>query len=84
MEQVHQLMSELKYNVLKLQMVNHYSKAADVISISQGACVGIPAENSHVWDFLQTADMTLYKVKKKSRNNLAVDVFQELKEEMSD
>lgn len=83
-EQVHKRMDELKQAILKLQMPNHCSKAAKVVSISQGACVGVPMENSHVWDFLQTADMTLYEVKKKSRNSIAAVEFCERKEELSD
>ncbi|MBO5372779.1 MAG: diguanylate cyclase [Lachnospiraceae bacterium] len=79
MEQVGQLMQDLKLGILKLQLTNHYSQAAEVVSISQGACVGIPGESSRVWDFLQTADKTLYQVKRKSRNNLAVELFQETK-----
>lgn len=80
MEQIQQYMYGLKQAVLKLHMANHFSKAAEVVSISQGACVGIPGENSRVWDFLQAADMTLYQVKKKSRNNLAIDSYRESKE----
>lgn len=81
MEQVHQLMRDLKLEVLKLQLVHPYSLAAEVVSISQGSCVGIPKEESRVWDFLQAADKALYRVKKKSRNNLIVDLFQESKNE---
>lgn len=81
MEQVNKMMEELKSEIVKLKLAHAYSRAAEVITISQGASIGVPAKESRVWDFLQAADIALYQVKKKSRNNLALEMFREQKKE---
>ena len=47
-----------------------YSKAAEVLTISQGICWGVPVEENKVWDYLHAADELLYQVKKVSRNSI--------------
>ena len=48
------------------------SKALPVVTISQGICFDVAPEGSRSWDFLHAADMMLYEVKKRSRNNISL------------
>ena len=60
----------LKQMILRQAVEHKYSKAADVLTISQGICWGIPGGGNKVWDYLHEADELLYQVKKVSRNSI--------------
>lgn len=62
--------NELKKRILDTNIEHKYSKAADVLTVSQGICWGIPRSHSKLWDFMHTADTMLYNVKKVSRNSI--------------
>lgn len=60
----------LRQQILDLALEHCYSKALPVVTVSQGICYDVPKEENKNWDFLHTADMMLYQVKKTSRNNI--------------
>lgn len=60
----------LRQRILNCAMEHVYSKALPVVTVSQGICYDTPKMEDKSWDFLHAADMMLYRVKKKSRNNI--------------
>ncbi len=63
---------ELKQMVLDRKIEHNFSKAENIITISQGICCDIPTSSQTVWDFLTEADNMLYKIKKQARNNYGI------------
>lgn len=62
----------IRERVMTLAIEHLYSPALPLVSVSQGICFDIPAEDNKNWDFLHAADLMLYRVKKESRNNISV------------
>lgn len=62
----------LRQRITDRAITHVYSKALPIITISQGICYDIPKSENKNWDFLHAADMMLYRVKKKSRNNISM------------
>ena len=52
-----------------------YSKASDIVTISQGICWDYPAEGQTMADFLHAADANLYEVKETNRGGIVLDIF---------
>ena len=77
-EAVKNLMQELRLKIEDLNVEHKFSSAANVVTISQGACWGVPGEDDKVWDFLHTADAMLYRTKNKARNNASVCEYGEV------
>lgn len=71
-EEVHAKAGALRQNIMNLKLEHLYSKALPIVTISQGISYGVPEEGNRSWDFLHTADMLLYQVKKKSRNDICI------------
>lgn len=69
-EETYQWSEQLKQMIMQQSIEHKHSKAADIITISQGICWGIPTKENKVWDFLHAADTLLYEVKKVSRNSI--------------
>ena len=59
----------LQKKIHDLNIEHRFSKVSDRVSISQGLLHQIPANINKVWDFLHCADMVLYGVKKRGKNN---------------
>ncbi len=76
-EEVLKVADRLRSNIVNLNMEHRYSKALPVVTISQGICYDIPYAESKNWDYLHTADMMLYRVKKQSRNNICLGSLDE-------
>lgn len=70
------LMEELKKRIVGLNIEHRYSKAAEIVTVSQGASYGIPNKGDRVWDFLHSADEMLYKVKTMSRNSVFISDYE--------
>lgn len=70
--QVEEMMRELRGKIIGMAMKHEYSKAASVVTISQGGCIGIPKEGQEVASYLHTADDMLYEIKTVSRNNYKI------------
>ena len=64
--------AKLRQAIMDLQMEHLFSKAEPYVTISQGICCDVPLEENKNWDFLHAADMMLYQVKRKSRNNISI------------
>lgn len=62
----------LRERILARKVEHAHSKALPIVTISQGICYDIPREENRSWDFLHAADMMLYHVKKRSRNNISL------------
>ena len=71
-EEVHAKAGALRQNIMNLKLEHLYSKALPIVTISQGISYGVPEEGNRSWDFLHTADMLLYQVKKRSRNDICI------------
>lgn len=63
---------KLRKRIMDLQIEHQYSQVERFVTISQGICYDIPSDRNKSWDFLHAADMMLYKVKRKSRNNVCI------------
>lgn len=62
----------LRRRIMGLKMEHRYSLALPIVTITQGICYDVPVGENKNWDFLHTADMMLYRVKKQSRNNICI------------
>ena len=71
-EEVHAKAGALRQNIMNLKLEHLYSKALPIVTISQGISYGVPENGNRSWDFLHTADMLLYQVKKRSRNDICI------------
>lgn len=71
-EEVYAKAGALRRNIMNLKLEHLYSNALPIVTISQGISYGIPENGNRSWDFLHTADMLLYQVKKKSRNDICI------------
>jgi len=71
-EEIYQIADKLRVQVYELGLHNVLSKVDSIVTISQGICNRKPTEESKVWDYLHTADMALYKVKKGNRNEICI------------
>lgn len=76
-QEVLQLAEDLKRAILEKKIPHAYSKASEVVTISQGICWGVPKDGYKVWDYLHTADELLYQVKKVSRNSIRIGKIEE-------
>lgn len=74
-DQVEGMMNELREKIIGMNMKHEYSKAAPYVTISQGACFGIPAEGEKVESYLHTADDMLYRIKEVSRNSYRITEY---------
>lgn len=68
---------KLRQRILDRKIEHVHSKALPVVTISQGICFDIPRGENKSWDFLHAADMFLYHVKNKSRNNISMGYLNE-------
>lgn len=68
-DEVFSMADSLRERILDRRIEHVCSKALPVVTISQGICFDVAPEGSRSWDFLHAADMMLYEVKKRSRNN---------------
>ena len=71
-EEVRERAESLRQNIMNLKLEHLYSKALPIVTISQGISYGIPEEENRSWDFLHVADMLLYRVKARSRNDICL------------
>ncbi|MEA1885405.1 MAG: diguanylate cyclase [Thermotogota bacterium] len=69
-EGVMKISEDMLAAVSDLRIPRHYSEAADVITISIGACSLIPDPEKHVEDYIDLADKALYHSKKTGRNKI--------------
>lgn len=64
--------AELRQKVMDLNIPYPKSKVADVVTITQGLCWDVPVSPNRMWDYLHAADVMLYRMKNKQRNNYCI------------
>ena len=80
-EDVKAMAEQLRARIHALNLEHKYSKVAKCVTISQGIFHKIPAGNNKTWDFLYVADMALYAVKRKKKDDyLVVGSLKEINE----
>ena len=76
-QQVYDKAKRFKEAVMKLGITHSESQVADIVTVSQGICFDVPEYGNKSWDFLHAADMLLYRVKKKKRNEIFIgDIYE--------
>ena len=73
--EVEKMVSDLKKRVEDAAIKHEYSKAGDIVTISQGICFGCPKEGDKFEDYFNKADEYLYIAKEVSRNSLYLGRF---------
>lgn len=68
-EEVERMAKLLHDTIHGLNVEHKFSVVSDRVSISQGLFHHVPADENKLWDFLHCADMILYGVKKRGKNN---------------
>lgn len=63
---------KLRKDIVDLNIVHSYSKALPIVTVSQGICMAVSAEENKGLDFLHMADEYLYKVKRGCRSHVCV------------
>ena len=71
-QEVEKMAEELQEKIRGLNIEHKYSKVSDRVTITQGLFHKIPSGGNKTWDFLSGADMTLYGVKQRSKDNFYV------------
>ena len=69
---IESMMKELKEGVTCKKLEHKYSLVDQIVTVSQGAYVEVPRKEEKVYDFLHAADVMLYKVKQKSKNDYLI------------
>ena len=70
---VERMAQRLHDMIYELNIEHKFSKVSDRVSISQGLFHHVPDEGNKIWDFLYCADMVLYGVKNRGKNNFRLD-----------
>ena len=68
-EEVERMAQLLQDKIYELNIEHKFSAVSDRVSISQGLFHQIPSKINKLWDFLYGADMILYVVKRRGKNN---------------
>lgn len=76
-EEVFDQAEKLRRGMMELNLEHAYSKAFQVVTISQGICFDVPQKENKSWDFLHAADVMLYTVKRRHKNNFAMGSLRE-------
>ena len=66
---IEQMVQILQRKIHALNIEHNHSKVSDRITVSQGVFHRIPSGGNKTWDFLHCADLALYGVKHRSKNN---------------
>lgn len=72
LSEVENFVKELKKNVQKNALEHKFSKAADVVTVTQGICFDVFSSGKTIADFLKKADDALYEEKKIGRNSYRI------------
>ena len=70
--EITQIMEKLQKYVSSIKLPEIGLVGVDYLTLSQGCCNMIPNPANRIWDFLSTADITLYDVKMNGRNGFLV------------
>lgn len=67
-DEINHIMTSLKEHAASIKLPEVGLVGVDYLSLSQGCCNIVPKSANRIWDFLSTADVTLYDVKMSGRN----------------
>ena len=82
---VEKMAKRLQDRIYNLNIEHRHSKVSDRVSISQGLFHKIPSGLNKTWDFLYGADMALYIVKNRGKNNYYIGYdFEDVRQEYRD
>ncbi|MBP7059752.1 MAG: GGDEF domain-containing protein [Lachnospiraceae bacterium] len=71
-KEVTEIVEELTERIEQAHLEHKFSKAADVVTISQGVCCGIPNGTEKAFDYMHSADVMLYQVKESGKNGMKI------------
>lgn len=69
---VQRIAQEIRDAVAAQHMPHAHSKVANVVTVSQGYCWGVPLEYRKLNDFIYVADSALYEVKRGTKNGFRI------------
>ena len=75
--EVEKIAYDIKKRIEDEAIEHEFSKADDIVTVSQGVCCGFPKVGQKVEDYLHKADEFLYKAKDVSRNTVYIGNFEE-------
>lgn len=81
-EETLEIARKIKEKILEENMEHAYSETSDRVTVSQGICWEIPVQGNRMWDYLHTADLMLYRVKEKKKNNYCLCDLRHTEEEI--
>lgn len=70
-EEIMQKARCIRDTVVQMKVENQYSSTG-FLSVSQGIRNSVPVDGNRVWDFTYTADIALYKVKKRNKGDISL------------
>lgn len=71
-EEVEKMAAILRERIHKLNFEHKYSTVSDHITITQGLFHAVPVMGNKLWDFMYSADMALYVVKRRGKDSFYV------------
>ncbi|MBR2483122.1 MAG: diguanylate cyclase [Oscillospiraceae bacterium] len=80
-EEILAFASRIKEKLTALQVEHKHSRVAPYVTVSQGIFVKVPEGVNRLWDFTYCADLCLYYIKRKNRNDFFLSsTVQEIRE----
>ena len=61
---------QLRQKVMDLNLKHKNSEVSPIVTISQGIRNSVPREGNKIWDYYYVADMSMYHVKRTTKNNI--------------
>lgn len=61
---------QLRHQVMELNISHMNSTVSPVVTISQGIRNSVPKDGNKIWDYYYIADMSMYHVKRTTKNNV--------------
>ena len=69
-EEILAFASQVQEKITALQVEHKFSHVAPYVTVSQGIFTKVPEGANRLWDFTYCADLSLYYVKRKNRNDI--------------
>ena len=72
LREVEGIAQRIKDRVLERRVPHGYSRASEVVTISQGYCYGVPTQHKKLNDYIYVADGAMYDVKESTKNDFKI------------
>jgi diguanylate cyclase (GGDEF)-like protein len=69
-EEILEIASQLKQNIMALNIKHKNSTVEPIVTISQGIRNSVPTAGNKIWDYFYAADMAMYQIKRGTRNDI--------------